>query len=133
VCVFVLASVYTCVNSELFSAIFFQNHYNKLTFQSGASPNYVGSKCMIKVMKIVFGQEFVDEEKKNRAFIRLPNTLYYFFWAIPRSLNFMSQRFGKLSRFHLHRWCQQEESFNNCYGFQKINPYPVNVENMVSS
>ena len=29
--------------------------------------------------------------------------LYAFFWVIPRRLNFMSQRFGTLCLFHLHR------------------------------
>jgi hypothetical protein len=29
--------------------------------------------------------------------------LYAFFWVIPRRLNFISQRFGTLCLFHLHR------------------------------
>jgi len=29
--------------------------------------------------------------------------LYAFFWAIPRRLNFIYQRFGTLCLFHLHR------------------------------
>jgi hypothetical protein len=29
--------------------------------------------------------------------------LYYFFWVIPRRLNFIRQRFGTLCLFHLHR------------------------------
>ena len=75
---------------------------------------------MINAVKIVLGQNFVVEEKKTRAFIKLPNTLYYFFWVIPRHLNFIYLRFGTLCLFHLHRRCEQEESFNNCYRIQKI-------------
>jgi hypothetical protein len=29
--------------------------------------------------------------------------LYELFWVIPRRLNFICRRFGKLSLFHLHR------------------------------
>jgi len=120
VCMCANPRAYACVKSELFSSIFFPNHYNKLTSHSGASPNYFSDKGMFMLVKTVLGQNFVEEEKKNRTFIRLQNTLYYFFWVIPRSLKFISRRFGALCVFHLYRWCYQEEPFNNCYGFQKI-------------
>ena len=37
--------------------------------------------------------------------------LYSFFWVIPRRVDLMHRRFGTLCLFHLHRWCEQEESF----------------------
>jgi len=37
------------------------------------------------------------------------SVLYYFFWVIPRHLNFMFRRFGTL--FNRHRRCKQEEFF----------------------
>jgi hypothetical protein len=77
-----------CVTTELFSSIFFQNQYNKHTFYSGESPNYLVGNRMISLVEIDFGQECVDE-KKNIAVIRIPNTLY-FFWVIPCRVNFMS-------------------------------------------
>ena len=35
--------------------------------------------------------------------------LYYFFWVIPRCLNFMCRRFGTFCLCHFHRSCEQEE------------------------
>ena len=35
----------------------------------------------------------------------ITNTLYAFFWVIPRRLNFICQRFGTFCLFHVHRWC----------------------------
>jgi len=33
--------------------------------------------------------------------------LYYFFWVLPRCLNFIYRRFGTLYMFHFHRRCKQ--------------------------
>ena len=35
--------------------------------------------------------------------------LYYFFWVIPRRLNFIYWRFGTFCLFHVHSWCKQED------------------------
>jgi hypothetical protein len=41
-------------------------------------------------------------------FRRVVNVAFFFFWVIPRRLNFMCRRFGTFRLFHLHRSCEQE-------------------------
>ena len=36
-------------------------------------------------------------------FRRVLNVVCFFFWVIPRRLNFICRRFGTLCLFHLHR------------------------------
>ena len=60
---------------------------------------------------------------------RFLNSLFFFFWVIPRQLNFICRRFGTSCLFHLHRQLvmkmEQTECFEtSAYKIQTPGNYP---------